>query len=136
MALIDDLNTMAKLMRQHEDKFFYDTIYGGPNLLRRMPPVEPRLDRNPLWGMQVRENHMFPYEQSCGKCAGTGDGVESTFCPTCKGAGRYRVEGAMVGAGGKMAVIMHYYPGKPVKWPASVAVPRRPSPGIRAVAWP
>lgn len=137
MALIDDMRAMATILRQHEDKAFYHTIMGGRSIMDRLPPQEPRLDVNPIWGgVQVRENRMFPYVQSCGKCGGSGDGETSTYCPSCKGAGRTRVEGVMVGAGDKMAVLMHYYPPKPVAWPADVLVPVRHSPGIRSVAYP
>lgn len=133
MALIDDLERMAALLSPYRERVLYDTVFGGPALLSRLPAPSPYSADRQLFGLRLQTNPMFPYEQACEKCGGTGDGVESTFCPVCKGAGRYRVDGVMTGAGNTLAAIVHYFPPKPVRWPEGVRVPRRPHPGIRAV---
>ena len=46
-------------------------------------------------GIPVRKSDLFPYEIGCSTCDGTGEGVDSTYCQKCHGAGAIRVEGMM-----------------------------------------
>lgn len=62
----------------------------GPALLRSLTR-EPPSERNPLLGrsasfhgIPVQESGAFPFQATCGTCAGTGEGEESTYCPNAK----------------------------------------------------
>lgn len=47
-------------------------------------------------GMRFRTSSLFPYENTCPDCHGSGSGGEqSTYCQTCEGRGGWRVEGMM-----------------------------------------
>jgi hypothetical protein len=136
MALIDDLERMAAILRPQADRAFYDTLRVSPALLRAIPPAPPSPNGYQFAGIRMTENPMFPFVQICGTCGGSGEGVTSTFCPQCHGAGKTRIDGVMTGANDTMAVIVHYFPPKPVRWPESVRVPKRPSQGIRSAPLP
>lgn len=83
----------------------------------------------PLYG-----SRLFPYDQPCSECGGTGDGGdESTYCQQCIGGGGWTIQGVITGQ--PLTVIRER---KPHRFPVRCTfdVPLRPSRGIRAVPWP
>ncbi|MFC0683193.1 hypothetical protein [Novosphingobium clariflavum] len=56
-------------------------------------------NKNPLFslgyykGIRIEPHSVFPTEHSCTDCSGSGEGVASTYCKPCGGAGRRRVVG-------------------------------------------
>lgn len=114
----------------------YDRLDLGGPAIRMLPDPQPSAPYGNPYGIPIRESRMFPYQYSCSKCSGTGDGRdESTYCQSCRGAGEIRIEGVMSGQS-NMAVITSPLPAKfPIAWPA-VAVAKRPSAGIVSAPWP
>ena len=95
------------------------------------------LDSNPLlkapmrqfMGLNVHSNPIFPYDQTCKRCDGTGfGGAESTYCSVCLGAGKRSIIGAM-SQGASLTVLVDYYPPAfSPAWPSDHPVARRPLP--------
>lgn len=103
-------------------------------LKRQNEANRPTLDQNPLLaekvgtfsGITIAPNPIFPYDQICSHCGGTGEGgKDSTYCAKCKGAGKRSITGA-IQQRGQLTVLVDYYPAAfAPSWPQDVKVPRR-----------
>lgn len=60
------------------------------------PPSALRVGSlNTAFGVPIHTSPLFPIENRCAPCDGTGEGAESTYCKPCKGAGRTVIDGMM-----------------------------------------
>ncbi|USM11521.1 DnaJ-class molecular chaperone [Citromicrobium phage vB_CbaS-RXM] len=70
-------------------------IYGGEAVAKKTGP-DHRMEGQPVFGgVKVQKSSVFPYESTCSKCNGTGEGIESTYCQPCHGQGATRIVGMM-----------------------------------------
>lgn len=75
-------------------------------------------------GLPIEESNLFPTLNACGRCAGSGEGDDSTYCGNCRGAGTIRTEGMMLHGLGNMTLITTPLPRK-FEPRASFTVPPR-----------
>lgn len=80
----------ARILREMEEKLTRD-------------PISPGIDaysfggrQHLLSGIDLIESPMFPNVSSCERCAGTGEGTDSTYCKRCKGGGKIKYHGMMM----------------------------------------
>lgn len=105
-------NTVPTSDRDQKKTFGPDTIRKMQELVANAPPPisnvsvadhhydmlahAARPSRETVFGgIPIRKSDLFPYEIDCSACDGTGEGVDSTYCSKCHGAGAIRVEGMM-----------------------------------------
>jgi len=134
------IDALREAMAKMPPAPLYDNLFAGPRVSSLIdeyyPPIYQHASVYPFryGGMRIEQSRMFPFEQTCSRCNGTGDGGnDSTYCQHCKGAGASKIEGVMTGARDSMCLLTSSLPKKfPVAWSAG-ALPKRPAKGIRSV---
>lgn len=124
-TILDKLLEARRLFKDAEcDRI--NRIDTSPSVYHRMISQFGAITGN-FAGIPLCSNPLFPYDQACGDCSGSGDGGEkSTYCQKCHGGGAHSIQGVVLRVA-QMIVIQERKPKRfPVSWPADVAVPRRP----------
>lgn len=92
----------------------------------RVSAIYEPIDAASFYGIPVQVSPLFPYTQTCGACGGTGEGKDRTYCPVCRGGGKYTVEGMVTSKDGPMTMILTYHKKRfEPRWPRDVRVPLR-----------
>lgn len=83
-------------------------------------------------GMQLCTSNAFPARMVCAMCNGSGEGVSSTYCQPCRGAGATIIEGYIEQAFGPRTLLVAHLPRRfAPSFPAGLVPPRNP---VRIVA--
>ena len=80
---------MVRTIRKRRDDRTYSLLSGNP----------PYSGLNTFHGVPIQSSNVFPHQHQCGTCRGTGEGIESTYCDRCGGAGQIRLVGMMQNQG-------------------------------------
>lgn len=124
------LNDMIARMPRPRMGYVADQLTVGHRMyddIRKNTLVYEPIGAETFYGVPIQVSPLVPYVQTCGACGGTGEGKDRTYCPVCRGGGKYTVEGMVTARNGPMTMMLTYHKKRfEPRWPRDVRVPLRP----------
>lgn len=109
-------------------------IYIAPQYfaeLANLPAPNVVGDYMGIFSPKIVPSTIFPYTNRCAECAGSGEGLASTYCPTCRGAGEIKTIGTAFDGDRMASVIRGHLPKRFAPYfPAGLVRPPRMCRGL------